>query len=123
VIDEVKMRDHRQVIEGISWKYRTGSPWRELPERFGPWQTAYERHSRRSADGTWARLWGQAMADADADARGELDWLLAADSTLLRVHQHGAAASPIGGNAATRQGPARTTPPSRGHGRTTKFRS
>jgi Putative transposase of IS4/5 family (DUF4096) len=34
-----RWRDHRQVVEAICWKYRTGSPWRELPARFGPWQT------------------------------------------------------------------------------------
>jgi hypothetical protein len=45
---------------------------------------------------------------ADADARGELDWLVAADSSVLCVHLHGAAASRIGGNAATCQGPARS---------------
>lgn len=98
-----RWRDHRQVIEAIAWKYRTGSPWRELPEeRFGPWQTAYERLTRWSADGTWARL--LARAQADADAAGELDWLVAADSTLVRVHQHGAAARRVGGNAATARG-------------------
>ena len=98
-----RWRDHRQVIEAIAWKYRTGSPWRELPERFGPWQTAYERLNRWSADGTWARL--LAAAQADADARGELDWLVAADSSLMRVHQHGATARRFGGNAATVYGP------------------
>src|SRR3712207_9329500 len=51
-----RWRDHRQVIEAIAWKYRPGSPWRELPESFGPWQTAYERLTRWSADGTWAKL-------------------------------------------------------------------
>jgi transposase len=75
------------VIEAISWKYRTGTPWRELPERFGPWQTAYERLTRWSADSTWAKL--LARGQADADAAGELDWLVAADSTMVRVHQHG----------------------------------
>jgi transposase len=100
-----RWRDHRQVIEAIAWKYRTGSPWRELPEeRFGPWQTAYERLTRWSADGTWAKL--LARAQADADAAGELDWLVAADSTLVRVHQHGAAARRVGGNAATARGEA-----------------
>jgi transposase len=94
-----RWRDHRQVIEAISWKYRTGSPWRELPERYGPWQTAYERLSRWSADGTWARL--LARAQTDADAAGELDWLVAADSTMVRVHQHGATARRLSGNAAT----------------------
>ena len=97
-----RWRDHRQVIEAIASKYRTGSPWRELPEQFGPWQTAYERLTRWSADGTWAKL--LARAQADADAAGELDWLVAADSTLVRVHQHGAAAQRIGGNASTARG-------------------
>jgi transposase len=92
------------VIEAIAWKYRTGVAWREIPtERFGPWQTVYERLSRWSADGTWARL--LAAAHADVDARGELDWLVAADSSLVRVHQHGAAARRFGGNAATAPGP------------------
>lgn len=98
-----RWRDHRQVMEGIFWKYRTGSPWREMPERFGPWQTVYERHNRWSADGTWARLFAAALTDADA--RGELDWLIAADSSMVRVHQHGATARRFGGNAATAEGP------------------
>jgi transposase len=98
-----RWRDHRQVIEAIAWKYRTGVAWRELPDRFGPWQTAYERHNRWSADGTWARL--LAAAQTDAATRGELDWLVAADSSLMRVHQHGATARRIGGNAATVEGP------------------
>jgi len=91
------------VIEAIAWKYRTGSPWREIPERFGPWQTAYERHSRWTRDGTWARL--LAAAQSDADAGGDLDWLVSADSSLVRVHQHGAAARRRGGNAASAAGP------------------
>jgi putative transposase len=84
-----RWRDHRQVIEAIAWKYRTGSPWRELPEQFGPWQTAYEQLTRWNADGTWG--WPLARAQADADAAGELNWLVAVDSTAVRVHQHGAA--------------------------------
>ena len=81
---------------------RIGSPWRELPEQFGPWQTAYERLTRWSADGTWAKL--LARAHADADANGELDWLVAADSTSVRVHQHGASARRVGGDASTGRG-------------------
>jgi transposase len=94
-----RWRDHRQVLEAIAWKYRTGSPWRELPEQFGPWQTAYERLTRWNADGTWARL--LTRAQTDADAAGELDWLVAVDSTAVRVHQHGATARRTGGNAPT----------------------
>ncbi|WP_432570866.1 IS5 family transposase [Kineococcus sp. SYSU DK005] len=94
-----RWRDHRQVIEAIAWKYRTGSPWRELPERYGPWQTAYYRLTRWAADGTWQRL--LEAVQADADAAGEMDWLVAVDSTLVRVHQHGANTSrsaPPGGS-------------------------
>ena len=94
-----RWRDHREVLEAIAWKYRTGSPWRELPERFGPWQSAYDRHVRWSGDGTYDRL--LAAAHTSADAAGELDWLVAADSSLMRVHQHGATARRTSGNAAT----------------------
>lgn len=98
-----RWRDHRQVIEAIAWKYRTGVAWREVPvERFGPWQTAYERLNRWSRDGTWAQV--LAAVQARADARGELDWVVAADSSMVRVHQHGAAARRYGGNAATAPG-------------------
>ena len=96
------------MIEAIAWKYRTGSPWREVPERFGPWQTAYERHNRWSRDGTWARL--LSAAQVDADAAGRLDWLVSADSSLVRMHQHGANAARVGGNAATRSGPPVASP-------------
>ncbi len=39
-------RDHRQVVNGILWMLRTGSPWRDLPERYGPWQTCFDRFNR-----------------------------------------------------------------------------
>jgi putative transposase len=94
-----RWRDHRQVVEAICWKYRTGSTWRELPPRFGPWQTAYQRLTRWGADGTWARL--LARAQTDVDASGELDWLLAVDSAVTRVHQHGASARRVGGKPGT----------------------
>lgn len=39
-----RWRDHREVLNGILWKLRTGSPWRDLPERYGPWQTCFDRY-------------------------------------------------------------------------------
>lgn len=45
--------DHRLILEGICWRYRTGSPWRDLPEEFGPWQTVWKRHFRYATDGTY----------------------------------------------------------------------
>jgi len=51
-------RDHRQVLGGIVWKLHIGRPWRDVPERFGPWQTCYSRLRRRQAYETWPRMWG-----------------------------------------------------------------
>ncbi|MFJ4013424.1 IS5 family transposase [Streptomyces sp. NPDC090026] len=85
-----RWRDHRQVIDGILHRVRTGVQWRDLPERFGPWKTVYERHRLWSADGTWERLLQQ-VQDA-ADAAGEIDWDISVDSTIVRAHQHAAGA-------------------------------
>ncbi|MFI0773120.1 IS5 family transposase [Streptomyces sp. NPDC021218] len=85
-----RWRDHRQVIDGILHRVRTGVQWRDLPERFGPWKTVYERHRQWSADGTWERLLQQVQAAADAV--GDIDWDIAVDSTIVRAHQHAAGA-------------------------------
>lgn len=85
-----RWRDHRQVIDGILHRVRTGVHWRDLPERFRPWKTVYERHRQWSADGTWERLLQQVQATADA--AGEIDWDVSVDSTIVRAHQHAAGA-------------------------------
>ncbi len=65
-----------------------------MPEQFGAWQTVHRRHQRWSLDGTWDRVLAVlAVLQADADARGELDWSVSVDSTIARVHQHGATAA------------------------------
>jgi transposase len=48
--------DHRRVINAILYRAGTGIPWRRLPPRYGPWETAAGRHRRWSLDGTWQRL-------------------------------------------------------------------
>lgn len=78
------------MIDGILHRARTGVQWRDLPERFGPWKTVYERHRLWSADGTWERLLQQVQAAADA--AGEIDWDVSVDSTMVRAHQHAAGA-------------------------------
>ncbi|MFD6911527.1 IS5 family transposase [Streptomyces virginiae] len=83
-----RWRDHRQVIDGILYRVRTGVHWRDLPERFVPWKTVYERHRLWSADGTWERLLQQVQATANA--AGEIDWDVSVDSTIVRAHQHAA---------------------------------
>ena len=80
-------RDHRQVLEGIVFRLRTGCPWRDLPERFGPWQTAWKRHARFSKDGTWDQILAALLVKADE--AGHVDWQISIDSTVARVHQHG----------------------------------
>jgi transposase len=82
--------DHRRVINGILWKLRTGAPWRDLPERYGPWQTCYDRFIRWRRDGTWDRL--LAHAQTKSDAVGELEWVVSVDSSSVRAHQHAAGA-------------------------------
>jgi transposase len=80
------MRDHRQVVEGVIYRYRCGIAWRDLPRSFGPWQTVWKRHRRFSADGTWDKI--LAAVVSWADAAGEVDWAVSVDSTINRAHQH-----------------------------------
>ena len=81
------MRDPRQVLEGIVYRYRTGIPWRDLPrEEYGPWQTVWKRHRRYAEDGTWDRVLTQILAEADA--QGKIEWGVSVDATIARAHQH-----------------------------------
>ncbi len=84
------MRDHRRLVEGAIHRYRTGVAWRDLPAEFGPWQTVWKRHHRFAVDGTWDRVLSALQAQADAE--GDVDWRISVDSTVARVHQHGATA-------------------------------
>ena len=84
-------KDHRTVINGILWVLKTGAPWRDLPERYGPWQTIYSRFRRWQQSGIWDRI----LADLqrDSDAAGQIDWEIHfIDSTIVRAHQHAAGA-------------------------------
>jgi len=80
----------RQLIDGIRWRVRTGAPWRDVPERYGRWQTVYGLFRRWQRNGTWravlTRLQGR------ADAAGLITWDVSVDSTIARAHQHAAGA-------------------------------
>src|SRR5271156_2138467 len=78
-------RDNRMFVEGVLWIVRTGSPWRDLPEAFGDWNSVFRRFSRWSAKGVWWRIF-EAMSD-DPD----FEYLIV-DSTIVRAHQHAAGA-------------------------------
>lgn len=84
-------KDHRTILNGILWRMRTGAPWRDLPERYGPWQSVYTRFRRWQRAGVWDRV--LAALQAAADERGELDWdLHFLDGTTIRAHPHAAGA-------------------------------
>ena len=85
-----RWREHRQVVGGILWKLRTGAPWRDVPECYGPWQTCYDRFVRWRRDGTWDRL--LAHAQGEAHVEGEVSWEVSVDSTTCRAHQHASGA-------------------------------
>ncbi len=82
--------DHRKVINGILWKLRTGALWRDLPNRYGPWQTCYDRFVRWRRDDTWERLLAHAQTKSDATSDVLIEVSL--DSTVIRAHQHAAGA-------------------------------
>jgi transposase len=84
------MWSKRQLIDGIRWRVRTGAPWRDLPECYGPWQTVYGLYRRWQRDGTWVRI--LTALQALADAAGLITWDVSVDSTIARAHQHAAGA-------------------------------
>jgi transposase len=79
-------RDRRQIVDGILWILRTGSPWRDLPKSFGPWETVYGCFDRWNADGTLDAIL-QRLRAAKVDL-GEIDQeLWCVDGTIVRAHR------------------------------------
>lgn len=79
----------REQFEGVIWRYRTGSQWREMPERFGAWQTVYNRFMRWRDAGVFHALLEEAIAEAAR--RDEIDMsLVSVDSTTARAHHDAA---------------------------------
>src|SRR5690349_9443329 len=93
-----RWRDHRQVINGILWKLRTGAPWRDLPGRYGPWKTCHERLRRWTADGTWDRILAAAQVYNDGQP---VEWVISVDTSIVRAHQHAAGARKKGAPGAS----------------------
>ena len=79
----VPRSDDRKVLNGIYWRLRTGSPWAEIPERYGPSTTCYNRFVRWAKIGVWDRIFEAISKAYDGD-------LQMIDSSSIRVHQHGA---------------------------------
>jgi transposase len=92
--------DHRRILNGILWILRTGAPWRDLPERYGPRGTVSSRFYRWQQAGIWQDILQALQQQGDAD--GLVDWEKhSVDSTIIRAHQHAAGAK--GGIKITRR--------------------
>ncbi|AGA27927.1 IS5 family transposase [Singulisphaera acidiphila] len=83
--------DHRPILNGILWILHTGAPWRDLPERYGPWETVYYRFNRWRRDGTWIRIVSSLLDELDD--RGQIDhdlWCI--DGSVIRASRAAAGA-------------------------------
>lgn len=78
-------RNNRMFVESVLWIVRTGAPWRDLPEVFGSWNSAFRRFSRWSAKGIWHRIFVATSEYPDFE-------YLIIDSTIVRAHQHASGA-------------------------------
>jgi transposase len=76
-------KNDRNFFEAVLWWRRTGVPWRDLPEEFGPWKTVFNRFDRWSKAGKWTRLFQALSTEPDNEWHS-------LDSTINRAHQHAA---------------------------------
>jgi transposase len=90
----VTAKDNRLFVNAVLWIAKTGAPWRDLPERFGPWGSVWKRFDRWAKKGVWERVF-EGLQDPD------LEWMIL-DSTVVRAHQH-AAGAPKKGETAIRR--------------------
>ena len=81
----VTAKDNRLFVEAVLYRYRTGMPWRDLPERFGAWKAVHTRFTRWAKTGVWERVFKHLAEDADNE-------YAMIDSTIVRAHQHSAGA-------------------------------
>ena len=84
-------RPHREILDGIFWILHTGSPWRDLPECYGPWKTVYERFRRWRRDGTFQKM----LETLESRARKleKIDFEFSAvDGSTIRAHKSAAGA-------------------------------
>ena len=81
----------RQLIDGIRWRVRTGVPWRDVPDRYGPWQSVYQLFRRWQRDGTWRKI--VTAVQARADAAGLITWDVTSCATLWNAGSTGSNAT------------------------------
>ena len=77
-------KDNRLMLDGILYWLNTGIAWRDLPERFGPWQSVYGRFRAWTRQGVWEKVFAALIEQDIVD-----ESTLMLDSTTIKVHQHG----------------------------------
>jgi len=105
----------RQLIDGIRWRIRAGTPWRDVPTCYGPWESVYGLFRCWQRDGTWYKI--LTGLQAIADAAGRIVWDVSIDSTIARAHQHAAGARKDGDQQRQPPGGVEAEPADHGLGR------
>jgi transposase len=91
-------KEHRPLVNGILWHLHTGAPWPDTPERYGPWQTVYDRFNRWRKDGTWAKILDTLLLRLDQAGFIDRDlWLV--DASVIRASRAAAGAKKKAGAA------------------------
>ena len=97
-------KDHRTVLNGMFWILNSGAQWRDMPERYGKWQTVYDRYRRWTREGLFDRILNRLHLELDAD--GRIDWdVFDVDGSNIRAHQSAAGAQKKGRTRAPRPRP------------------
>jgi transposase len=81
--------DLRNQFNAVMWRFRTGSPWRDVPAEYGNWSTIYDRFRAWARQGVFEHLMNVAIGEAAARDDVDLD-LVSVDSTIARAHHHAA---------------------------------
>ncbi len=93
--DGGQWKDHRTVLNGMFWILNSGAQWRDMPERYGKWQTVYDRYRRWTREGLFDRILHRLHLELDED--GRIDWdVFDVDGSNIRAHQSAAGASKKG---------------------------
>jgi transposase len=79
----------RRQFDAVMWRFRAGTPWRDVPERYGSWSTVYGRFEQWAKAGVFQALMDGMIAEAAARGQADLS-LVSVDSTVARAHHHAA---------------------------------
>jgi transposase len=90
-----RQQEQRSIVNGILWILHTGAPWRDLPERYGPWQTVFDYFNAWRQDGTWNRVVTSLLDELDDQGLIDHDlWCI--DGSVIRASRAAAGAKKKG---------------------------